>query len=968
MTEPRSMNVIACMLLTFICMLASLPEAFSDVFIPQRYTDSNGLASSRVYHTFQDSKGYIWFATENGVNRFDGKEFDLYTTDDGLADNEILKIAEDRKGRIWFLSLNGKLSYFQAGKFYNPANSAVLAKAFSKGSFINFLEDSKGNLWFSTNQNALIKIGKRNHIVYYSSYKYSLANCTLREDGKGRVLAISTRYAFQLDDDQIRRINLKYYPVSARSFLDDTSIHYLCAAGISDIEGKVRPVPRALISRKPELLMLDSKRNIWAGSPGGLFLYKYHAVEKQISSLIPDVQISHIMEDDQANIWIATIGDGVYFLPFNHANSSNVSQSDGLSAASVTAIGKYGKALLLGLRNGDVFGYSPDMAPRLLYKARVPHNSLRQITFDSNSGKVWYALEDKILSYSRSKGVSTEFDPGPGMSIKSFSLGPQGELAIAHASGVYLLTSDLDNSKLNNDPCMHERAFSVFYDSRGRLWYSNVKGLQYLYKGRLVCLHDRAHLLRERITDIAELPDGTLICLTYGSGVFLMKEGKVFRRIGIQQGLASNICKKVFSRGYDVWIATARGISHINFAARPYQIQSFNVQDGLISDEVNDIYAEARKIYIATDRGLTVFNAEKAETKKSPPLYLLDVKVNKSHVRVDSLHELKHFQNMLTFSYIALDYANPGFVSYRYRLHKQSRWVETQSNAIVFAALEPGEYQLELSARSLYSDWSTPVLIDFTIRPPFWNLWWFICIEIFAFGFLVYLIVRNYFRKKQHREQDRLINQTRMLALEQKALQAMMNPHFIFNVMNSIQYFINTRDNTMANQVLTGFARLIRKNLEICNKSYISLEEELEYLNLYLRLEKLRFGEKLSYAIEVDPALERALIAIPSMLLQPYVENAIWHGIMPKEEPGKILIEINKLGDQIIVCIIDDGVGIGNTTKSGGEHISRGMQLTAQRISLINKHQGINMQISVVEQPLGGTKVELSMPVLPFTN
>ncbi|MGY0041416.1 sensor histidine kinase [Pedobacter sp. NJ-S-72] len=132
----------------------------------------------------------------------------------------------------------------------------------------------------------------------------------------------------------------------------------------------------------------------------------------------------------------------------------------------------------------------------------------------------------------------------------------------------------------------------------------------------------------------------------------------------------------------------------------------------------------------------------------------------------------------------------------------------------------------------------------------------------------------------------------KILMLEQQALQAMMNPHFVFNVMNSIQHYINTKDTSSANKILTGFARLIRKNLDICTKSFISIEEEIEYLSLYLTLEKKRFGEKFNYTIHVSEEIDQDETMIPSMILQPYIENAIWHGLMPKEDGGKISIVI----------------------------------------------------------------------------
>jgi LytS/YehU family sensor histidine kinase len=209
-----------------------------------------------------------------------------------------------------------------------------------------------------------------------------------------------------------------------------------------------------------------------------------------------------------------------------------------------------------------------------------------------------------------------------------------------------------------------------------------------------------------------------------------------------------------------------------------------------------------------------------------------------------------------------------------------------------------------------------------------------------------------------------LLLKNKILMLEQQALQAMMNPHFVFNVMNSIQHFINTKNTVSANKVLTGFARLIRKNLEICTQSYISLAEEINYLNLYLSLEKNRFGEKFQFEIKVDEEVDREEVFVPSMLLQPYIENAIWHGIMPKEEGGKVTISIvENADDTLLIKITDDGVGIENSLagKKDG-HQSKGMSLTNERINLLNKIEAKAIQLHIKQNGKMGTTVTITIP------
>lgn len=217
--------------------------------------------------------------------------------------------------------------------------------------------------------------------------------------------------------------------------------------------------------------------------------------------------------------------------------------------------------------------------------------------------------------------------------------------------------------------------------------------------------------------------------------------------------------------------------------------------------------------------------------------------------------------------------------------------------------------------------------------------------------------------KEKRRKLKELADESKITSLEQKALQAMMNPHFVFNVMNSIQHFINQADVQSANQVLSGFARLARKHLEICMSSSISVQEELVYLRLYLSLEKVRYSDKLHYEIYVNDDIDTDEIIIPSMLIQPFLENAIWHGIMPKEGSGLVKLRFEMQGSDLMITITDDGIGIINSTgmsKSG--HISRGMDLIRERVSLLNKLSKRHIFIDQHQTGNFGTEVLIRIP------
>lgn len=216
---------------------------------------------------------------------------------------------------------------------------------------------------------------------------------------------------------------------------------------------------------------------------------------------------------------------------------------------------------------------------------------------------------------------------------------------------------------------------------------------------------------------------------------------------------------------------------------------------------------------------------------------------------------------------------------------------------------------------------------------------------------------------------EKLYYKSRLLALEQQTLNASMNRHFIFNALNSIQYYINTQDRISANKYLTSFAKLIRKNLDssVNDSGTVALADELERLELYISLEHMRFQQKFDYVIEIGDNLNVDEIEIPPMILQPFVENSIWHGLLPQEQGGKIWVRIFERGNNIVFEIEDNGIGIdqSRSNKTENSHHSKGMLITSGRIEILKKVTQQNMsvigpyQLNDKDGNPCGTRVEL---------
>ena len=413
--------------------------------------------------------------------------------------------------------------------------------------------------------------------------------------------------------------------------------------------------------------------------------------------------------------------------------------------------------------------------------------------------------------------------------------------------------------------------------------------------------------------------------------------------------LETNYNSGYFDRSGNFWFGTAEGLMHIDLSSskilaqesKPYlQIKSIklNFQDVNYSKYSN-----------------------KFSTEGIPLELVLPPSKNNLILELDGI-TLKHHKNL----------------KYEYWLKGSNKfWSPAFSSPfITLSNLPSGDYQLHVRAKNGMGIYSQEFVMNITIKPYFYKTWWFfmlngLILALSIYGFLKFRINRE--REKQYNET--LEVKTKLLTLEQQSLNASMNRHFIFNSLNSIQYFINTEDRRSANKYLTNFAKLIRKNLDSSSEenNLVSLSQEIERLELYLSLESMRFKDRFDYSIETND-IDLENINVPSMLFQPFIENCIIHGILPlTDQKGHISIRMTTESNALNVLIEDNGVGIENSLSQKsiveGDHKSKGMQITTKRIGLLKKlsHQEYELegpyQYESSDRLINGTRVLIKIPL-----
>ena len=342
---------------------------------------------------------------------------------------------------------------------------------------------------------------------------------------------------------------------------------------------------------------------------------------------------------------------------------------------------------------------------------------------------------------------------------------------------------------------------------------------------------------------------------------------------------------------------------------------------------------------------------------------------------------LRYNQNVFSFEFAAIDYTNPESNRHLFMLENyDNNWQPAGSDRRAsYFNIPPGKYVFRVKATNSKGAWAEKK-INIIILPPWWQTWWFRIIAIICIGTIFYNLIRWRMKQKFRLQLERSEKERQMAELKQKAtelemqaLRAQMNPHFIFNSLNSINRFILQNNRLQASEYLTKFSKLVRMILQNSQASLITLESELESLGLYLEMEALRFNYHFDYKISVPKDLDIEVLKVPPLIIQPYVENAIWHGLMHKEEKGQLDIEVSQEDDHLYFKITDNGIGRKKASelasKSATKHKSMGLRITANRIAMMQQsgEEESPVTINDLVEPDGtaaGTEVIIKMPVI----
>jgi hypothetical protein len=484
----------------------------------------------------------------------------------------------------------------------------------------------------------------------------------------------------------------------------------------------------------------------------------------------------------------------------------------------------------------------------------------------------------------------------------------------------------------------------------------------------------------ENIRSLLEDSKGDIWAATRYQGVYRFikneKDSFLISNFDQSKGLTSNFIKGI-REGADgnYWIAFYQGLDKLILRDSSFRIFNFSRVNNYFASIIGMEIDSDRSLWLATNEGLT--HITDGEFEKLPPLPVYITKASSP----DSVYtvnaktvQLNHRQNLVQFEFSSPGFINESQVLYSYRLSGSSttEWTKASNQHVVsYASLQPGSYLFEVRTLGWNGEWGKPAAFAFTITPPLWQTWWFRTLCILLICFVVYGLMRKRVKRIRHEaEMKQKIAETEMMALR-----AQMNPHFIFNCLNSIDNLIQMDQKEKATTYLAKFARLIRAILENSKNNTIPCWKDLEALKLYLQMEELRWDNKISCHINVADEIQNGDYKVPPMILQPFVENAIHHGLLNKVGPDKkLLIEVALERNTIKYIVTDNGVGRLQSAEykkmNISSPVSSGIQITKDRINLFNQDASGAVKITDLYNELnepGGTKVEVWLTTQSFT-
>lgn len=904
------------------------------------------LPSVETYQVLQDHNGFLWVTTDAGLCRYDGATLKTYTIKDGIPENVVLKAYEDHKGRIWFTTLSGYFFYYENEQFHQIAANAELKKLCSYYPISGFFIGEKDTLYCATSKTiALLKIapqqnyknivqdekGLKNVVRFFYSNKLNKSE-TIFSKGGAEPTPLAYSFLVNNNGEYTTFYYNRLYPDlgDTRRGCSDKYGNMYFSAGCELFAWKKSTgyIESCKLTGPLIFVSIDPDGDLWAGTTlDGGFLFKKAELKSKPVHFLGSLSVCSILVDREGSVWASTREKGVF-----KCNSKDV--------------------LLLN----EKANYFQKDKNRL----NIACHSNKIISLFKNDsmyvieGFSKYVLPGQDMLCALIDDQYTYFNNGFSLyCYKGNNLDQAKEINVARNNEIFKIMNDtLVTASPKNFGILFNNKIVKRTDNPFPIKYStqlkdnsilvSTRSSNGIYKfsgGRFVPFLSHLPQLKIRINCIVEDSAGNLWLATNEHGVYCYDSHHRFHVLD-STNVPTKINSLTLDRFSNLWACSNQELIKINYSKSLQKpiIQTFTPDNGIPDFQMERLIEFNGKIWCSSNESFFYFDTEKMHSNTiSPLVYIKTVLINEQKFNPNNnMLNLDYTQNNIHIQSNAIAFKNTDKKNFLYQLiGYDNDWHSSATGDVQYTNLDHGNYRFVIYGINNDGKKSlTPATFTFTIKRPFWFTWWFILFEISIIVLIIYFIFRYWKNKIEKKEHEKTLVNQRIAEFKMTALRSQMNPHFIFNAIGSIQHYILKNKIKQSYDYLSKFSMLIRNILNNSRQEYISLHQEVTTLKLYIELEQIRFTHPFEFKIEIDEQLDMEM-DIPTMLIQPYVENSIWHGLMPKESEGCLLELIFKqLNDTIRVTIRDNGIGR-KPADPNKKNISRGMSITEQRIEAL---------------------------------
>jgi len=975
--------------------------AFSQNYPTKNYTAAKDLPNNSVRSILVDSNNSLWIGTENGVIKKENDEFQYFFEEDGLAQNSCWAIAEDKNGKLWFGSYGEGISIYDGYKFKTLSAKDRLVhnqitKLFTSGNYmyagtsdgvslvdvntfkVNSLETPSGKELFRVQD--FFEYKNQIYVVTYRSGIFKILN----EEGQTALVKVNDhKYIYSVfpNNDSIYSSNKNFFtkshlseyvsekdsiPLEKRgtSIIWDyakTDDHRIFAAawGIYDTNGGIHElVDEQLISRASEFniasqevisLAYDSKfEKLYAGTrDAGLFEI---ALNPQIKiHELPGKNIIGFARTEKTSAVL--FNNGIVLKRAGNEQKITLSQLKNWQKQYVRNTN-----LPLPKHQDDFYelDYSTKAAYIDFYDIKVSKN-----TFWVNTNIGVFAIKES--------GELNRYLP---LHSEEINFTKTGNLIETNPYGGVRVYSDLDLLKYTHFEKDNAQTPTMVVGSlqRGDKTYflSVFSGLYAWENNRFTSYLENGIWGEKKLKHITVLGNDLAISNEFGD-VFIVNDDESFKihkkipRAKIQGNSIS------FLKNYQgtLIIGTEKGLTLYKNGRYIFLDKEQGLEQPLLSAEVTQ-----NTLSVGSDNGYynIDIDAVKDSTALVDQIELKEIFINNNKISLESSTDrdkpkFKYNENTVLLKFSTNAHPYPNKLKYQYRLNKDEPWSLSFSRPEIFLpSLPANNYELGVKVLDESTGLSyTQALLNLTVLPPFWKTWWFALLILSIIAIVIYSFYKFQIRQARKFEAQKGLIQKRFEETKMEALLAQMNPHFIFNAMNSIQYYIMDSDIDKATIFLGDFSKLIRLNLDHCTKPTILLSEEIEYLQSYIRVENTRFNNRIKVMFEIDPLIDPHAVEIPTMLLQTFVENVFVHAFPPGVINPTLKVSFNMFSEDVLQCKIEDnGIGFSDNSKNK-LHESKGVSLVKERLALLG--YDVEEAVQIISAKNKGTSVSIKLKV-----